>query len=337
LIAHGGALRAAARRYGCPVSDWLDLSTGINPRGYPVPPLSADCWRRLPEDDDGLEEAAAACYRAPRALAVPGSQRAIELLPTLFPPGRVLLLAPSYEEHAAAWQCAGHEPIFLPALEAESGLETAAAGCDTVLLCHPNNPTGQRFRRERLLDLGQHLARRGGRLVVDEAFMDADPAESLAGFSSEPGIIVLRSLGKFFGLAGARVGFVLAEDGLLDRLREALGPWPVAGPARAVALAALRDHDWHEATRQRLRQEGERLAELLRASGLGEPRGTPLFQWLPHPEAARIHDRLARQAILVRQFPQPASLRFGLPPDEAGWQRLAGALNELQTGSGLSA
>jgi cobalamin biosynthesis protein CobC len=334
LIAHGGALSAASRRYGCPVSDWLDLSTGINPRGYPVPPLSADCWRRLPEDEDGLEEAAADYYGAPRALAlaVPGSQRAIELLPTLFLPGRVLVLAPSYEEHAAAWHRAGHELNLLAAGDAENGLETAAAGCDTVLLCHPNNPTGQRFRRERLLELGRTLAGRGGRLVVDEAFMDAEPADSLASCSGDRGIIVLRSLGKFFGLAGARVGFVLAEETLLARLREAIGPWPVAGPARAVALAALSDRAWQQATRQQLVQDGERLAALLRSSGLGDPRGTPLFQWLPHSLAVAIHDCLARQAILVRLFPQSASLRFGLPPDEAGWRRLANALNSLECG-----
>ncbi|MGB0128252.1 MAG: threonine-phosphate decarboxylase CobD, partial [Rhodocyclaceae bacterium] len=272
-----------------------------------------------------------ACYGAPRTLAVPGSQRAIELLPTLFPPGRALLLAPSYEEHAAAWQRAGHRLRLLPAAEAESGLEGAAAQCDTVVLCHPNNPTGQRFAADRLLALAHSLFQRGGRLVVDEAFMDCEPADSLATLSGEQGIVVLRSLGKFFGLAGARVGFVLAEEELLDRLREALGPWPVAGPARAVALAALSDRDWQRATRRRLQQEGARLAQLLRASGLGEPLGTPLFQWLRHPHAALIHDQLARQAILVRLFRQPASLRFGLPADEAGWERLADALNQLDT------
>ncbi len=343
MLEHGGGLNAAAVRYGRPAAEWLDLSTGINPHGYPVPVLDAECWRRLPQDDDGLEEAARACYGCPQPLqplAVAGSQAALQALPRLFPPGRVLMLAPSYAEHAAAWQRAGHALQLLDVSDVSAAnihLETAAAGCNYVLLCQPNNPTGTRFAKDRLLALAESLEQRGGVLVLDEAFIDCTPQDSLAAASDRPGLVVLRSLGKFFGLAGARVGFVLAETGLLATLREVLGPWPLAGPARAVACTALADHAWQTAMRRRLREEGERLSALLRESRLGQPQGTPLFQWLPLAHAAAIHENLARRGILVRLYENPPgvpslpSVRLGLPGCEAAWARLAAALAELET------
>ncbi|MBI3524991.1 MAG: threonine-phosphate decarboxylase [Betaproteobacteria bacterium] len=339
MLEHGGALNAAAARYGRPVAEWLDLSTGINPHGYPAPILDAECWRRLPQDDDGLEAAARIYYGCPQLLAVAGSQAALMALPGLFPPGRVLMLTPSYTEHAAAWQRAGHVLQLLDASDTNAAniqLETAASGCGYVLLCHPNNPTGTRFPKARLLALAESLAQRGGVLVLDEAFIDCTPEDSLAAASDQPGLVVLRSLGKFFGLAGARVGFVLAATNVLTVLREALGPWPLSGPARAVACAALADFAWQTAMQLSLLEAGERLSALLREHGLGQPRGTPLFQWLPHAQAAAIHENLARQGILARLYNDPPSLpglpslRFGLPGDEPAWMRLAAALEQLE-------
>ena len=332
MLEHGGALNAAAVRYGLPAQEWLDLSTGINPHAYPVPALDPECWRRLPQDDDGLEAAARIYYGSQDLLAVAGSQAAIQALPGLFPPGRVLLLSPSYAEHAAAWKRAGHALSFLDANARDIDLEAAAAGCDYALLCQPNNPTGTRFARERLLALAASLGARGGALLLDEAFIDCTPEDSLAEACGQTGLVVLRSLGKFFGLAGARVGFVLADADLLSALREALGPWTLSGPARAVARAALADHAWQAAMRLRLKREGERLASLLREHHLGQPRGTPLFQWLPHARAAAIHEALARRGILVRLYdetPDPPSLRFGLPGGEEAWARLAAALEQI--------
>ena len=68
MLEHGGRLRVAARRFGIPLSDWVDLSTGINPQPYPVPPLAPEVWLRLPETDDGLEAAAARYYGNPLLL-----------------------------------------------------------------------------------------------------------------------------------------------------------------------------------------------------------------------------------------------------------------------------
>lgn len=314
MLEHGGRIHEAARRFGIPAADWLDLSTGIAPAPYPLPPVPAAVWQRLPEDDDGLEAAARAYYGAD-ALAVPGSQWAIRALPRLLPPGRVAMPQPLYAEHPAAWRAAGHE--LVPWDEA----------ADYGLVCQPNNPDGRRFPREALLA-------RAGRLrllVVDEAFIDAEPAESLVDLAGER-IVVLRSLGKFFGLAGARVGFVFAAPELLARLREAAGPWAVAHPARWAARLALSDTAWQAAQRDRLAAASARLTQLLRDAGLGDAEGTggtALFRHLATPRAAALHEALARRGILVRRFDDPLALRFGLPGDESQWRRLAAALAEI--------
>lgn len=322
---HGGRVRAAAARYGIPVERWLDLSTGINPHGWPVPPIPAAAWAQLPQDDDGLEAAARDCYQAPHALPVAGSQAAIQALPWLRPPGPVVLPAPGYGEHAAAWARAGHTPVPT-APDAVADVADRAAPGTVVVLIQPNNPTGHCWPAQTLLALHDQLAARGGWLVVDEAFADATPQISLAAHSQRPGLVVLRSLGKFFGLAGARVGFVLAAPELLHTLREKLGPWPVAGPSRAIATAALADRAWQLATRARLAQDSARLAALLTRHGLRPAGGSALFQWVPAMQAAGLHDALARRGILTRLFEDPPALRFGLPGDEAGWQRLDSAL-----------
>ena len=263
-LQHGGELRRAAARYGIPIQDWLDLSTGINPNGWPVPPLPPSAWSRLPDDEDGLEAAARSYYGTEQLLPVAGSQAAIQALPRLRLACRVGVLYPGYAEHAYAWRCAGHELAAVPV----AGLREAARHVDVLVVINPNNPTGDRFRPQTLLDWHASLAAREGWLVVDEAFIDPTPADSLAPYSKRPGLIVLRSLGKFFGLAGARVGFVLAQTALLERLRAHLGPWTVTAPSRWVAERALADRAWQGAARARLLKKAERLAALLNQHGL---------------------------------------------------------------------
>lgn len=327
MLEHGGRRREAAARFGIALADWLDLSTGINPRGYPPPAVPSEHWLRLPEEDDGLEAAAAAYYGSTELLALAGSQAAIQALPrVLFPATkrpRIGILAPSYAEHARAWRTA-ELSAFGPA-----GIDEAIAHVDGLLLVHPNNPTGHRWPPAQLLAWHERLAARRGWLVIDEAFVDTTPELSLAAHAGAPGLVILRSLGKFFGLAGLRVGFVLAARPVRDGLREALGPWTLSGPSRFVATRALLDTGWQRETRARLEAEGKRLERLLLECGLGRSTGCSLFRYVECSDALELHRALAQQGILVRLFDRPAALRFGLPADEREWTRLAAGLHAL--------
>ncbi|MFT3848256.1 MAG: threonine-phosphate decarboxylase CobD [Propionivibrio sp.] len=324
MLEHGGRLRRAARHYGIPLADWIDLSTGINPQSYPVPPIDPACWNRLPEDDDGLETAAAAYYGNDRLLALPGSQAAIQALPALFSPVVVACLSPLYEEHPQAWARHGHKLRRLPNLP-----RMLAAMTPNMLLCNPNNPTAHSVAREILLDAASQLRKRGGWLIVNEAFGDPEPENclaALAGSDDAPNLIVLRSLGKFFGLAGARVGFILGAQEKLDRLREALGPWPVSHPSRFVAKRALQDSAWQAAMRGKLAGDSQRLAEML--APLGEVGRSALFCAVRSARTSELVEHFARRAILTRHYESTDLLRFGLPADERAWQRLGNALSE---------
>lgn len=331
MLEHGGRLLAAARRYGIAPEGWLDLSTGIAPHAYPVPPIPPALWQRLPEDEDGLAAIACRYYGARQVLALPGSQAAIQLLPRLRPPGVLVVPEPSYSEYAAAWLAAGHTVRYCPA----EALPLAAATADAVVIGNPNNPTGSRFSRRVLLDMAQQLDTRHGWLIVDEAFADADEnGESLAdiaGSAEASNIVVLRSIGKFFGLAGARVGFAIASDSILTPLAEAAGPWAIAHPSRLAARAALADSEWQRVQCVRLQRDGKRLHALLAASGLGESSGTTLFRYLARDDALALHEFFARQGILLRLFARPAAVRLGLPATENEWQRLATAIDHWRT------
>lgn len=318
MLEHGGRLRAAAQRYGIPLEDWLDLSTGIAPYGWDLPPVPAQAWARLPEINDGLEAAARDYYGAASLLPVAGSQAAIQALPRLRTHSNVGILAPTYAEHAAAWRREGHRITKL----SEGSVHRALPQLDVLLVVNPNNPTGRLIEPARLLDWHDELAERGGWLVVDEAFIDCTPQHSLAAYSDMPGLIVLRSFGKFFGLAGLRLGFVLAAQALLDELDALLGPWAVSGPARSIARHLLADSDGQRRQRERLLADGERLAALLRDCGLPPTGGSALFQFCCTRRAVPCMELLARRGILIRLFAELDSLRFGLPADEAGWLRL---------------
>ncbi|MBK3866804.1 threonine-phosphate decarboxylase [Pseudomonas stutzeri] len=325
MLEHGGRLRAAARRYGIPLSDWLDLSTGIAPYHPMLPSISNCAWTRLPEPDDGLEAAARQYYSARAVLPVAGSQSAIQALPRLRGSARVGIVSPCYAEHAEAWRRVGHRVVEL----CEASVPRALDQLDVLVVVNPNNPTGQLIAPQRLLEWRSQLAAHGGWLVLDEAFMDCTPQHSLAEHSHLPGLIVLRSFGKFFGLAGARLGFVLAHTEVLRALAEQLGPWPVSGPTRLLGSLLLADRDAQQRQRECLLCDGQRLADLLRRHGLTPLGGCALFQLWVSPDAALLHGFLARRGILTRLFDQPSSLRFGLPT-HVGWARLEQALQAFK-------
>ncbi|MBF0401679.1 MAG: threonine-phosphate decarboxylase [Magnetococcales bacterium] len=324
MLEHGGGIRQAAARFGLPPAQWLDLSTGINPLGWTPLAIPSWCWSRLPEEADGLEAAAHAYYQSTLLLPVAGSQAAIQLLPRLRPPGRVAVLTPTYSEHAQAWEMNGHQVVGMT----PAALEIAVESFEVVVVVNPNNPTGTLLKSEKLLSWYNRLQQRGGWLVVDEAFMDATPAHTLVPHLGLPGLIVLRSIGKFFGLAGARLGFVLAEWALLQQLRQLLGPWSLAGPSRWLASHALTDVAWQTAARHALPLASDRLASLLSRHDLAPAGGTALFQWVVTAKAGEWWLFLAEQGILVRHFPAWGALRFGLPGEEKAWQRLEQALKD---------
>jgi cobalamin biosynthetic protein CobC len=326
MLEHGGNLRAAQRHYGG--TDWIDLSTGINPHGYPAPAPSKDAWRRLPEPDPALVRAACDYYGAPHLLPVAGTQAAIQALPRLRAglagPARVAVSAPSYAEHAHHWGGHGHAMRQV----AYDALDGAVGESDVVVVVNPNNPTGATVAPAQLLDWAGRLAARGGWLVVDEAFGDTARALSVASHAGQSGLIVLRSVGKFFGLAGLRLGFVCAESSFLAALGDLLGPWAVSGPAQEIAVAALRDRAWQQATQNRLARDGARMHALLAAYDI-DACGTPLFHWWTEPRAEAFHEHMARRAIWVRLFPGAArGIRVGLPGNESEWRRIEQALRE---------
>jgi cobalamin biosynthetic protein CobC len=322
MLEHGGTLHAARRRYGG--EDWIDLSTGINPAGYPVPALAPEVWQRLPESDPELVRAACDYYGAADLLAVAGTQAAIQVLPRLRAPARVTVTAPTYAEHGYHWSRHGHRMRQVPFALLDDAVERS----DVVVVCNPNNPTGKTVAPEQLLAWHARLAARGGWLVVDEAFGDTAPGLSVAAQAQRPGLIVLRSVGKFFGLAGLRLGFVAADADLLAQLEDVLGPWAVSGPAQSIALGALRDRGWQAATQDRLAREGMRMRRLLEDHGI-RAGGTPLFHWWPEPQAEALHDHMARRAIWVRLFRDAAhGIRVGLPARADHWDRIEQALRD---------
>ena len=326
MLEHGGRLRQAARRYGIALGDWLDLSTGISPFAWPLPDIPATAWHRLPEDDDGLIDVAQDYYGAPQLLPVAGSQAAIQALPMLRGRCRVGVIAPGYAEHAHAWRRAGHAVTGMPA----TSLLQRIDDYDVIVLIHPNNPGAECFEREALLACHARLHGRGGWLIVDEAFMDASPDHSLCPFTTRDGLFVLRSAGKFFGLAGARAGFVCASRPLLGALRDYLGPWPLSGPTRHVLKLALADRDWQAQARGWLRDSSMRLAQVLERHGITPTAGCAFFHWWRDDVAAGLHHALAERGILTRLFDAPRSLRFGLPADEPGLRRLDQALASIR-------
>ena len=287
---------------------------------YPCPPLPASLFARLPSAADlaGLITAAAEAYGADpvTVVAAPGTQILIETLPRLHPPSRVAVVGPTYAEHAAAWQRAGH------AVETVADLG-AVRGADVVVVVNPNNPDGRVVAARDLMRMAEALGRRGGLLVVDEAFADFEPGDSLAGGITR-GLLVLRSFGKTYGLAGLRLGFALAEPAMARAIARALGPWAVAGPALAIGRAALSDRPWRDAARIARAADAGRLDRMIVRAGGTVVGGTCLFRTADFPDGPSLFRRLGEAGIYVRRFEAvPARLRFGLPADKTAWCRLS--------------
>ena len=326
---HGGDLGEAVAQYGGAPNAWLDLSTGINPNPYPLPPLPDDVWQRLPSraDEAALFAAARRAYAVPDGVdiaAASGTQTLIQWLPRLAAPGTVAIVSPTYSEHAAAWQLAGHEVI---AIGARDDIPQAVR---YIIIVNPNNPDGRIMDHAALTRIGKLIAERNGLVMIDESFADLDPAISAVALCKMLPIVVLRSFGKFYGLAGLRLGFVVGAPEWIARISEAIGPWPCSGPALAIGRSALNDTAWANRSRASLQEQALQLDTVLRAAGFSPAGGTALFRLVRHRNTSSCRTTLARQYIWCRRFGWADDLlRFGLPPNEAALDRLARALSEM--------
>ena len=318
MLDHGGNMDAAMARFGGGPQDWIDLSTGINRVPYPLPDLPARAWTDLPTRADMARlSAAARDVWGIRGAVLPlsGAQQAIQLIPRLTVPGLARVLSPTYNEHAASLVAAGWR------VEAAADL-AALAGADLAVVVNPNNPDGRHNAPADLLALLPQV----GQLVVDESFADPTPAMSLAGETGRSGLWVLRSFGKFYGLAGLRLGFALGAEGAVLRLATLAGPWPVSGAAIEVGCNALADRAWQVETTARLALDAARLDALSPWPLVG---GTTLFRLYDTPDAAMAQTLLARHHVWSRIFPwSPRLIRLGLPAPQE-WARVEAALGQI--------
>ena len=326
---HGGDISLAASEFGDGRDEaWLDLSTGIAPDPYPLPDISSDAWQKLPQrgELDRLLVAARSAYGGPSGcpiVAAPGTQLLIQLLPLLRPNAAVRVLGPTYSEHAICWERTAKQVSTVARLDA---LETA----DVAIITNPNNPDGRIVPPGSLQSLTEQMARRDGLLIVDEAFADLMPAMSIAPRAGMPGLLVLRSFGKFYGLAGVRLGFALGMEKDIVALDALMGPWAVPGPALSIGMCALADEAWAKAARQRYRAQAQQLDALLFNFGFDLIGGTDLFRLFSHDHAQEIHRKLAADGILTRIFEaEPTWIRLGLPGDEHHLLRLANSLKAI--------
>lgn len=316
---HGGNIDAAKARYGG--TDWIDLSTGINRQPYPLPPLPAAVWTDLPTrsaQDALIRVAQTAFATSAPMIALQGAQAAIQILPHLSQPGHARVLTPTYNEHAAALRSAGWDVSEVATL-------TALEGADLAVIVNPNNPDGQHHDPEAL----RALSTRVTRLIVDESFADASPALSVAAHASDR-LIVLRSFGKFWGLAGLRLGFALAGPQTIARIADHAGPWPISGAALEIGRLALADRDWQNRIRRRLALEATRLDDMATRAAWQVVGGTHLFRTYATPDAQTAQNHFAQARIWTRIFPYSTGwIRFGLPGSESEWSRLQDAFATL--------
>lgn len=330
---HGGRLHQVAANSSIPISRWIDLSTGISPFSYPVEEIPASYFHQLPQPSSELIQAAQDYYAADSLLACAGSQPVIQLLPQLWLQSfnkttRVWLPNVGYKEHQHAWIKAGFEVYYYQQLPQPTQLQQR----DILIVINPNNPSGDLYSKPQLLGLANQLQQLAGWLVCDEAFLDCYTNHQQLSLSDQVAsghVFVLRSVGKFFGLAGIRLGFVCAASHWLIQIQQAIGPWSVNGPAQWLGTQCLSDHQWQQQQRLRLQQTAGRLEQLL-ASKFARIVGTSLFKTVYTPKAKSHYQSLLQQGIYVRLTDEGDSLRFGLPADNLEhWHRLEQAISQL--------
>ena len=308
---HGGGLDDAILKYGGNRTNWLDLSTGINPIPYPIPKVPNHFWHSLPDSQaqSALLSAARKFWKVPNGaniIASSGVSQLIAMLPSLLPVNCVEIIGPTYNEHAAAFQ--------------SSGWTVGQTGSVRVIV-HPNNPDGNQHV------ISKQDAKNTDLMIIDESFCDVTPDETLINLTDQNNVIVLKGLGKFWGLAGLRLGFAVAAPEKKKKITDRVGPWAISGPAQFIGQAALTDNSWIIKTRSRLREDSLRLDNLMIEYGNKPLGGTDLFRLYEVKNATKIQNTLAKKFIWTRIFPYSRNwLRLGIPGTEAQWAQLINAL-----------
>ena len=326
---HGGQVRTIMRHFPDAPRPFIDLSTGINPNAYPFTMPSFHALTRLPEADEekDLRVAAARAYGAvdpDMVVTGPGSQSLISLLPRILPASQACIWGPTYSGHDTAWKLS--EKTVEQVFDGENLWQKAALPGTVCILCNPNNPDGRIAPPAPLKALADRCASYGNHLIIDEAFADFD-CESLIPALPNPGLIVLRSFGKTYGLPGIRLGFLLTSPGMAERARNLVGAWPVSSIAITAGREALLDTGWLEQARMTALRAKSRLTALLDRAGLRHTGQASLFILVQTHHAVALWNHLCEHGIVSRIFPErPDTLRLGLPGDEQAWTRLEAAL-----------
>ena len=310
---HGGGIDAACAHYGGVWADWLDLSTGINPIAFPIPELDETIWARLPDDRafDGAVSGARHFWNVPQnaaILPVHGLSSAIALLPRILKKQEAYICEPTYSEYHQNFLNAGWKV-------------TRNEKAPFHIYVHPNNPDGRLARlKTQYADF----------MLIDESFCDLTPKHSFIHKADAKGVLILKSFGKFWGLAGLRLGFVIGDRSIVAKLAKAMGPWHASGPALQIAYKAFNDCAWANKTRARLENDAKRLDAIIRSKTQAKTYGTNLFRLYESIKAHHLYETLCHEKILTRIFSYRSDwVRVGLPGKECEWVRLQHALDAL--------
>ena len=397
---HGGGLDIAIKEYGSVRNNWIDLSTGINPNHYSIPKIPNYFWNTLPDSEaqNSMLKTARLFWNVPKnanIIASSGVSQLIAIMPNLLPAGKVEIISPTYNEHAAAFKSNGwkvgsngnvrilvnpnnpngkHHPIteedsnnydliiidesfcdVTPekslihltkqknvivlkglgkfwglaglrlgfAIAAPELIESINKLIGPRILVNPNNPNGKHH------PITEEDSNNYDLIIIDESFCDVTPEKSLIHLTKQKNVIVLKGLGKFWGLAGLRLGFAIAAPELIESINKLIGPWAISGPAQFIGKAALSDINWISDTRLKLKVNSERLDQIMISHNIKPIGGTDLFRLFEVKDANRIQIKLAKSFIWTRIFPYSTNwLRLGIPKNDIEFERLSKALEE---------
>ena len=319
-IHHGGDIDLAIKKYGGEREDWIDLSTGINGTSYPWQQSIKFELRNLPSNKllVNLERAASAAYKVAEnteTAAVSGAQQIISLLPICLKSyNSVAILGPTYNEYEKAFKSSG--------IKAQTVSEVSKlSSSDIAIIVNPNNPTGKVIAEEILDDLSKKVRI----LIIDESFKTFS-SRRIQKFEN---VIQINSLGKFFGLAGVRLGFVSGPSDFIKSVRRMLGPWPISSIAAEIGTIALNDNTWISEMEKILLEGSNVLHKACSTKNWKLVGKTNLFHTYATSSSLEVEKQFAAHYIWIRTFDYSETwVRLGIPTSKYEWTRVRQALNE---------